>query len=130
MMRDDLPPGLAPYRRTAVFTEATLPAGLRRAHATAPGVWGAITVLEGRLRYVLEAPHEGERVLDCTTPGIVEPAVRHHVQPLGPGALFRRVPPRRRVSRNGADMALPAARHAMLYVGAGPVVQLVRTDRS
>jgi tellurite resistance-related uncharacterized protein len=38
------------YRCTPVFDENTLPAGLRRAHRTKPGVWGAIRVLEGRLR--------------------------------------------------------------------------------
>jgi hypothetical protein len=34
-----------PYRRTPVFDENTLPAGLRRAHRTKPGVWGVIRVL-------------------------------------------------------------------------------------
>ena len=40
-----------PYRRTPVFDENTLPAGLRREHRTKPGVWGIIRVFEGRLRY-------------------------------------------------------------------------------
>ena len=46
-----LPPDVVPYRRTAEFTEATIPAGLRRRHTTQPGVWGRICVLEGALRY-------------------------------------------------------------------------------
>jgi tellurite resistance-related uncharacterized protein len=36
-----------PYKRTPVFDENTLPAGLRREHRTEPGVWGIIRVLEG-----------------------------------------------------------------------------------
>ncbi|MBV9778213.1 MAG: DUF1971 domain-containing protein [Acetobacteraceae bacterium] len=32
------PPGCEAYRRTPVFTEATIPSGLLRAHRTAPGV--------------------------------------------------------------------------------------------
>ena len=35
------------YKRTAVFDENTLPAGLRREHRTKPGVWGVIRVLDG-----------------------------------------------------------------------------------
>jgi hypothetical protein len=31
-----------PFRRTAVFDENTLPAGLRSEHRTKPGVWGVI----------------------------------------------------------------------------------------
>ena len=47
------------YGCTPVFDENTLPAGLRRAHRTKPGVWGVIRVLEGRLRYcVLDSDSE------------------------------------------------------------------------
>lgn len=45
------PPGLVPGRRTAEFDEATIPAGLLRAHATRPGTWGRVHVMEGRLRF-------------------------------------------------------------------------------
>ena len=49
------PIGLAesakPYRRTAIFTQATVPAALLRAHSTKDGVWGVVHVLEGRLGY-------------------------------------------------------------------------------
>jgi len=50
-MTPGLPPGIVPYRRTPIFTETTLPAGLRRRHQTKPGTWGLIVVLEGRLRF-------------------------------------------------------------------------------
>lgn len=44
-----LPADVQPYARTAEFTEATVPAGLLRAHTTKTGAWGLIRVLEGRL---------------------------------------------------------------------------------
>jgi tellurite resistance-related uncharacterized protein len=79
-----LPPGCEAYRATPVFTEATVPPGLLKAHRTAPGVWALIHVLEGRLLYRVLYP-SSERVLDpSTAPGLVEPEVPHEVVPLGP----------------------------------------------
>ena len=82
--RGGLPPGSEAYRRTPVFTEATIPSGLLRAHRTAPGVWALIRVLEGRLLYRVLDPLS-ERVLDpSAAPGLVQPGVAHEVAPLGP----------------------------------------------
>jgi tellurite resistance-related uncharacterized protein len=81
-----LPPDVRAYKRTPEFTEATLPEGLRRAHDTKPGVWGLIHVLEGRLAYRVTDPRRpvSETIL---TPegehGVVEPTIRHEVEPLG-----------------------------------------------
>ena len=79
-----LPLGYEAYRSTPVFTETTVPSGLLRSHRTAPGIWGLIHVLKGRLLYrVLDPP--SERVLDPkSVPGLVEPGVAHEVAPLGP----------------------------------------------
>ncbi|HJS85525.1 MAG TPA: DUF1971 domain-containing protein [Acetobacteraceae bacterium] len=79
-----LPAGCEAYRRTPVFTEATVPDGLLRAHRTAPGTWALIHVLEGQLLYrVLDPP--SERVLEpSAAPGVIEPGVPHEVAPLGP----------------------------------------------
>ena len=72
-----------PYKRTPVFDENTLPAGLRKEHRTKPGVWGIIRVLEGRLRYqVIDPPCE--MVLEPGRPGLVQPDQPHRVEPLGP----------------------------------------------
>lgn len=82
--RTALPPGFAPYRSTLVFTEATVPVGLLRAHRTVAGTWALIRVLEGRLLYRVLDPLS-QRVLDpSTAPGVVEPGVPHEVAPLGP----------------------------------------------
>ena len=72
-----------PYKRTPVFDENTLPAGLRKEHRTKPGVWGIIRVLEGRLRYqVIDPP--SEMILEPGRPGLVQPDQPHRVEPLGP----------------------------------------------
>ena len=77
-----LPPGLAPYRRTPVFDQDSLPAGLRREHSTKAGVWALIHVLEGRLRYRILDP-ASESVLEPGIPGVVVPQQLHEVEPLG-----------------------------------------------
>lgn len=86
-----LPSDVRPYKRTEVFTEETVPAGLRRAHNTKAGVWGLIHVLEGRLAYRITDPgrRATEEVLTPkAAPGVVEPGVLHEVEPLGPVRFF------------------------------------------
>jgi len=86
-MSDVLPAGLKAYKRTPEFNQDTLPAGLRRAHRTKPGVWALIHVLEGRLCYrILEPVSETE--LTPETPGVVHPDQPHEVQPLGPMRMY------------------------------------------
>jgi tellurite resistance-related uncharacterized protein len=72
----------SPHKRTPVFDENTLPAGLRKEHRTKPGVWGVIRVLEGRLRFRVLDPVV-ETVLDSENPGLVLPDQPHFVEPLG-----------------------------------------------
>jgi tellurite resistance-related uncharacterized protein len=82
-----LPDGLAPYKRTPVFTETTVPAGLLKDHKTKAGVWGVINVTSGRLRCTI--PSSGEEIeLHPDLNGIVEPEVLHHVTPLGAVAFY------------------------------------------
>jgi len=81
-----LPPDVAPYARTAEFTEATVPAGLLRSHTTKAGSWGLIHVLEGRLAYRITDPRRpaSETILSPESePGVVEPTILHEVEPLG-----------------------------------------------
>ncbi|BDT59522.1 hypothetical protein MasN3_30160 [Massilia varians] len=80
----DLPAGLEHYKSTPVFDQDSVPAGLRRAHSTAAGVWGRIVVHAGSLRYVIEAPDTEQHLLAPGKPGIVEPGVPHHVATEGP----------------------------------------------
>ena len=86
-----LPSGLTRYRRTAEFTEATVPAGLLRAHTTKAGVWGLIHVLKGRLAYRITDHRRpaSEAILTAEgPPGVVEPTILHEVEPLGPVSFY------------------------------------------
>jgi tellurite resistance-related uncharacterized protein len=86
-MRDRLPPGLTPYRRTPTFQTGTVPAGLLADHATKHGVWARVVVLEGTLPFRFLEPEEAPVLLTPERPGIVEPARRHRVEP-GPEVRF------------------------------------------
>lgn len=86
-----LPPGLAAYSRTATFTEATIPAGLRRAHSTKDGAWAEIHVFAGELVYRVIDPRRAayETVLSPDVPaGVIEPTILHEVQPRGPVQFY------------------------------------------
>lgn len=81
--RFEFPEGFERYQRTPGFDEHSIPAGLRRAHATKAGVWGRIVVSSGRLRYHVEGT---DPVFELTpgTPGIVPPQAVHRVEVVGP----------------------------------------------
>lgn len=72
-----------PYKRTTIFDENTLPAGLRKEHRTKPSVWGVIRVLDGQLRYKMLEP-TSEMILEPGHPGLVLPDQPHLIEPLGP----------------------------------------------
>ena len=78
-----LPPDAVAYRRTAELSESTIPAALRRNHATKAGVWCRIVVVAGALRYRILGPAPEEHVLSPGHPGVVEPAVPHEIAPAG-----------------------------------------------
>jgi hypothetical protein len=86
-----LPPGLVPYARTREFTEAAAPPALLSARPGAWALihvhWGLIHVHEGRLACRVVDPRRApaERILaPGEDPGVLEPAVLHEVEPLGP----------------------------------------------
>ena len=86
-----LPPTVRPYRRTEVFTEATVPAGLLKAHTTKEGAWALIHVLEGRLAYRIEDPRRLASKAVLTPdgpPGVIEPTILHRVESLGPVRFY------------------------------------------
>lgn len=86
-MTNALPPDLVAYRRTPIFTETTLPGGLRHRHQTKAGVSALITVIEGALRLRRVEPLF-ETTLAPDTPGIVAPEESHEVEPLGSVRFF------------------------------------------
>lgn len=82
-----LPPNAACYKRTAEFTDASVPSGLLRSHATKAGSWGKIVVVEGSLVYRILEPEITEVLLSPGVPGIIEPERKHEVVP-HPGVRF------------------------------------------
>ena len=86
--RMEWPDGLDTYRRTPEFDEASIPDGLRSDHATKRGVWGRIQVVEGGLRYHVDAPiHRSLRVAPDSG-AVIVPEVRHRVEPDGAVRFF------------------------------------------
>ncbi len=82
-----IPATVKPYKRSAVFTETTVPKGFLRNHSTRDGVWGVIHVVSGSLRF--SVPSTGhEEILTPSRTGIAEPTVTHRVTPLGSVSFY------------------------------------------
>ena len=77
-----IPEGCKSYKKTPVFTEETVPAGLLNDHATKAGVWGLLTVLEGSLEYVIPSKNH-KKTVTPDIQAVIEPEILHHVKPLG-----------------------------------------------
>lgn len=82
-----MPAGLRLARTTPEFTDATTPAGLRRAHRVAPGLWGQLQVREGGVRFVFEDPPASIHDLVAGDAIDIPPGIAHRVEP-GLGCRF------------------------------------------
>lgn len=82
----ELPPRAQPYKRTATFTEQSVPKSLLSDHRTKPGTWARIIVTAGELGYSFGEPRR-EFVLNERRVGIVQPEVNHQVTLRGPVAF-------------------------------------------
>jgi len=83
----EVPAHFVAYKKTPVFTQDSLPDALRDEHATRPGIWARIHVLEGRLRYQLPALRLNT-VLTPEQGGVVPPEIPHRVEPVGAVRFF------------------------------------------
>ena len=81
--RMEWPDGFIAYRRTPEFDEHTIPAGLKRNHATRRGIWGQIHVLAGKLLYRVEAPVDRTIPITAGAYEAVVPQVPHRVEATG-----------------------------------------------
>lgn len=78
--RPSLPDDVVPYRTSDVFTEDTLPDGLRRIHTTQPGVWVRVDLEAGEL--TLHLPDADLAwPLRSGQPGVIPPETRHAIAP-------------------------------------------------
>ncbi|MEZ5981007.1 MAG: DUF1971 domain-containing protein [Parvularculaceae bacterium] len=78
------PASLSKYSETPVFTQDTVPEKLTSVHDTKRGVWGKLVVLEGALDYIVPGPPPARQRITPSTYGIIEPAVPHRVELIGP----------------------------------------------
>jgi len=83
----ELPNGFVTYKKTPIFTEESLPAGLKNDHSTKAGIWAKIIVTEGKLRYRVDTL-ETDVELSLDKFGIVVPEVLHSIEPLGTVHFF------------------------------------------
>lgn len=84
----ELPAGFEAYARSPDFTPDNLPARLQSAHSTKAGTWGLLHVIEGKIRFRLEAPYEGEQVAASGEKVVIESQVPHRVAFVEPGRFF------------------------------------------
>ena len=75
----EAPVGVREYKRTATFTQSSVPIGLLRDHRTKPGVWARIVIEAGELEYTLDSPVR-TFLLTPECPGIAPPGAAHHVK--------------------------------------------------
>lgn len=78
-MTTELPDGLELVRTTDTFDQDHHPAGIRRAHRVADGVWARLVVHTGGLGFVFE--DDPDRRIDVSAGGalVIPPARLHHV---------------------------------------------------
>ena len=83
----EFPGNFIPYKKTPVFTEESLPSGLKNDHSTKAGVWGKIILTEGTLQYRVNSL-KTDTVLSPNEPGIILPEILHSVALLGPVKFY------------------------------------------
>ena len=83
-----IPDNCHAYKRTSLFTESTVPAGLLKAHQTKAGTWGKIVVVKGKVLYRILEPDLEEHLLDTNHFGVVEPGIPHEIEPIGEVSFY------------------------------------------
>ena len=83
----EFPENFIPYKKTPVFTEDSLPSGLKKDHSTKIGVWGKIILTEGTLQYRVNSL-KIDTELSPNEPGVILPEILHSVAPLGPVKFY------------------------------------------
>ena len=77
--RNLLPEGVRLVRTSAVWSELTVPDGLRSAHRIADEVWGRLVVSGGSLTLIFEDTPDEPHTLAKGESAIIPPARPHHV---------------------------------------------------
>lgn len=83
-----LPNNVQAYKKTPLFDQNTVPAGLLKTHTTKAETWGKICIIKGTLLYVIETEPLESIELSPLNYGVVEPEIPHHVELLGEVEFF------------------------------------------
>jgi tellurite resistance-related uncharacterized protein len=83
-MSIELPDGLEHVRTTDTFDHDHHPAGLRRAHRVADGVWARLVVRTGALSFVFEDDPSHRIDVAAGASQVIPPGRLHHVDIAGP----------------------------------------------
>ncbi|MEM1380623.1 MAG: DUF1971 domain-containing protein [Pseudomonadota bacterium] len=75
-----MPEGVAAYSKTQEFTQMSVPKAITGAHNTKPGVWGALNVTAGEVRYFLEGAAKPLAVVGAGETFVIKPEEWHFVQ--------------------------------------------------
>ena len=78
-----IPESYSAYKRSAVFTESSVPKGLLKDHSVAEHCYAKIIVLEGEIEYTLSGESSSSTTLTPENPGTIKPLVKHYINPLG-----------------------------------------------
>lgn len=84
--RAELPDDLEVVR-TARFDDESLPAGLRRDHRVAAGVWAVLRVVRGSVRFTMATEPPVDRVVAAGASQPIPPEVLHAVDPAAATSL-------------------------------------------
>jgi tellurite resistance-related uncharacterized protein len=79
-----LPDGLEHVRTTEVFDDHDHPAGLRRAHRIADGVWARLIVHTGTLTFTFDDHPDQSLTVTADDAVVIPPARPHHLMFDGP----------------------------------------------
>lgn len=83
-MRHELPGGLEHVRTTDTFDQDHHPAGFRRAHRVADGVWARLVVHTGALLFVFEDDPDPAIEVRAGASMVIPPGRLHHIDITGP----------------------------------------------
>lgn len=86
--RFEFPEGLMAYRKTAIFTEHSIPKGLLKDHSLADGHWGLLHVLLGQLIYTVNHSQLKPFKLSKNERAVIVPNMLHAVAALGPVRFY------------------------------------------
>jgi len=86
--RLELPEGLVSYRKTAIFTEHSIPKALLKDHSLADEHWGLLHVLSGGLLYTIKYSELKPLKLSKGEQAVIVPSMLHAVAPLGPVQFY------------------------------------------